>query len=76
MTCSDPRLHIDAELAKVEALPEPLAARHLGWRLIEAFVARDPERLLFWSVAFAEYEGAEHAAIVNEVLSATLPDRN
>ena len=76
MTCRDSRLHIDDELAKLEALPEPLAARHLGWRLIEAFVARDPERLLFWSVAFAKYEGAEDAVIVDEVLAATLPDRN
>lgn len=72
----DPRLHIDAELAKLSALPEKLAERHLGWRLIEAFVARDPGSLLFWSVAFAKYEGAEDAVIVDEVLSATLPDRN
>jgi hypothetical protein len=76
MTCRDPRLHIEAELAKLETLPEELAERHLGWRLIEAFVARDPERLLFWSVAFAKYEGQDDALIVDEVLSATLPDRN
>lgn len=76
MTCRDTDLHINTELAKLEALPEALAARHLGWRLIEAFVARDPERLLFWSVAFAKYEGAEDAVIVDEVLAATLPDRN
>ena len=76
MTCRDPRLHIEAELAKLEALPEELAERHLGWRLIEAFVARDPERLLFWSVAFAKYEGTDGAAIIDEVLSAALPDRN
>lgn len=74
MTCRDPRLHIEAELAKLEALPDELAERHLGWRLIEAFVARDPERLLFWSVAFARYEGAGAAEIVDEVVSAAVPD--
>ena len=69
MSFRDPRPHIDAELAKLEALPEELAARHLGWRLIEALVARDPERLLFWSVAsvaFAKYEGQDDAVIVDE----------
>ena len=74
MTCRDPRLHIEVELAKLEALPEELAERHLGWRLIEAFVARDPGELLFWSVAFARYEGTDNAAIVEEVLSAALPE--
>lgn len=73
MTCRDPRLHIEAELAKLEALPDELAERHLGWRLIEAFVARDPSKLLFWSVAFARYEGAEDAEIVDDVLAATVP---
>ncbi len=67
----DPRLHIDAELARLEALPAKLAARHLGWRLIEAFVARDPEQLLFWSVAFTKYEGAKDAEIAHQVLSTT-----
>jgi len=75
-TYQDPRLQIEAELARLDALPPELTVRHLGWRLIEAFVARDPAELLFWSVAFAKYEGAEDAAIVDEVLSATLPDRN
>lgn len=74
MTYRDPRLHIEAELAKLEALPEELAERHLGWRLIEAFVARDPGSLLFWSVAFAKYEGQEDSAIVDRVLSATRLD--
>ena len=74
MTCRDPRLHIDAELAKLEALPDELAERHLGWRLIEAFVARDPGELLFWSVAFARYGGAGAAEIVDEVMSAAVPD--
>ena len=74
MTCRDPRLHIEAELAKLEALPNELAERHLGWRLIEAFVARDPSELLFWSVAFARYEGAGAAEIVEEVVSAAVPD--
>ncbi len=73
VTCRDPRLHIEAELAKLEALPEELAERHLGWRLIEAFVARDPSELLFWSVAFARFEGAEDAEILDEVLAATVP---
>ena len=48
MTYLDSRLHLEAELAKLEALPKELAERHLGWRLIEAFVARDPGYLLFW----------------------------
>ena len=73
MTCHDPRLHIEAELAKLDALPAELAERHLGWRLIEAFVARDPGQLLFWSVAFARYEGAGAAEIVDEVVSAAVP---
>ena len=76
MSFRDPRLHTEDELAKLEALPEELAARHLGWRLIEAFVARDPERLVFWSVAFAKYEGQDSALIVDEILSVTIPDRN
>ena len=73
MTCHDPRLHLEAELAKLDALPAELAERHLGWRLIEAFVARDPSELLFWSVAFAKFEGAADAEIVEEVLCATVP---
>lgn len=71
MTYRDARLPIDAELARLEALPAKLAERHLGWRLIEAFVARDPEQLLFWSVAFAKYEGAKDAEIAHQVLSTT-----
>lgn len=74
MTCRDSHLHIEAELAKLEALPDKLAARHLGWRLIEAFVARDPGSLLFWSVAFARYEGTAGAEIVDEVVCAALPE--
>ncbi|WP_375460826.1 hypothetical protein [uncultured Enterovirga sp.] len=73
MTCRDPRLHIEAELAKLEALPNELAQRHLGWRLIEAFVARNPGELLFWSVAFARYEGAGAAEIIDEVVSTAVP---
>lgn len=72
VTYRDPRLHIEAELAKLEMLPETLATRHLGWRLIEAFTARDPELLLFWSVAFAKYEGAGDAEIAKQVLSTTI----
>lgn len=63
------------ELANLEALPEELAKRHLGWRLIEAFNARDPERLLFWSVTFAKYEGTADATIANQVLATTVSDR-
>lgn len=74
MTYRDPRLHIEEELAKLEALPEKLATRHLGWRLIEAFNARDPEQLLFWSVAFAKYKGAGDAEIACQVLSTTMTD--
>lgn len=74
MTYQDPRLQIEAELARLDALPPKLAERHLGWRLIEAFVARDPAELLFWSVAFAKFEGAGDAEIVEEVLAVTLPD--
>lgn len=74
MTCRDPHLHIETELAKLEALPDELAERHLGWRLIEAFVARDPSELLFWSVAFARYEGAGASEIVDHVVSAAVPD--
>ena len=74
MTYRDPRLHVEAELAKLGALPQELAERHLGWRLIEAFVARDPGSLLFWSVAFAKYEGQDDAAIAHQVLSTTRPD--
>lgn len=74
MTYQDPRLQIEAELAKLETMPSELAERHLGWRLIEAFVARDAAELLFWSVAFAKFEGAGDAEIVEEVLAATLPD--
>lgn len=73
MTCRDPSLHMEVELAKLEALPDELAERHIGWRLIEAFLARDTSELLFWSVAFARYEGAEDAEIVDEVLAATVP---
>lgn len=72
VTCLDPRLHIETELTKLEALSADLAARHLGWRLIEAFVARDPEQLLFWSMAFAKFEGTDDAAIVSQVLSTTV----
>ncbi|WP_375462120.1 hypothetical protein [uncultured Enterovirga sp.] len=75
MTCLTPRLHIATELAKLDALPESLATRHLGWRLIEAFNARDPELLLFWSVAFAKYEGANDAEIAYQVLSTTAPGK-
>lgn len=74
MTYQDPRLQIEAELARLDALPPELAERHLGWRLIEAFVARDAAELLFWSVAFAKYEGTGDAEIVEEVLAATVPD--
>lgn len=73
MTCHDPRLHLEAEPAKLDALPVELAERHFGWRLIEAFVARDPSELLFWSVAFASFEGAADSEIVEEVLSDTVP---
>lgn len=73
MTCHDPRLHLEAELAKLDALPAELAERDLGWRLIQAFVARDASELLFWSVAFARFEGAADCEIVEEVLSATVP---
>ncbi len=51
MTYQDLRLQIEAELAKLETVPSELAERHLGWRLIEAFVARDTAELLFWSVS-------------------------
>ena len=71
MTYRDPRPQIDAELAKLEALPEELAERHLGWRLIEAFVARDPNLLLFWSVAFAKYEGQRDSDILQQVVGTT-----
>ena len=75
MTCRDPRLHIETELANLEALPEELAKRHLGWRLIEAFNAGDAERLLFWSVTFAKYEGAADATIAHQVLATTGSDK-
>lgn len=52
-------------------MPDELAERHVGWRLIEVFVARDLGDLLFWSVAFARYEGAGAAEILSKVVSAT-----